>query len=95
MREFLHVDGLTDACLFLMERYDDAQFLDVGTGEDQRIRELARMVRAVVYPGAEVVFETSKPDGTRRKVLDVSHLIELGWVPKASQRGSSDVCLAS
>jgi GDP-L-fucose synthase len=81
MREFLHVDDLADACLFLMEHYSDDGHLNVGTGLDLSIRELAEMVRDVVYPGAELTFDTSKPDGTPRNVLDVSKLRSLGWCP--------------
>jgi GDP-L-fucose synthase len=78
-REFLHVDDLASACLFLMERYDDPVHINVGTGEDLSIAELARTVRAVVYPEARIVFDSSKPDGTPRKLLDVSRLHALGW----------------
>jgi GDP-L-fucose synthase len=81
MREFLHVDDLADACLFLMEHYSDDSHVNVGTGLDLSIRELAEKVRDVVYPGAELTFDTSKPDGTPRKVLDVSKLRDLGWRP--------------
>jgi GDP-L-fucose synthase len=78
-REFLHVDDLADACVFLMANYSDARHLNVGTGEDQSIRELAGIVRDVVYPEAQLVFDTSKPDGMPRKLLDVSRLHALGW----------------
>ena len=78
-REFLHVDDLADACLFLMERYDDDIHINVGTGEDVSIRELAEMVRDIAYPEAEIEFDTTKPDGTPRKLLDVSRLHALGW----------------
>ena len=78
-REFLHVDDLADACLFLMRRFDDAEHINVGTGEDLTILELAEMVRAVVYPEAEIVFDPTKPDGTPRKLLDVGRLHRLGW----------------
>jgi GDP-L-fucose synthase len=81
MREFLHVDDLADACLFLMQHYSDDGHVNVGTGLDLSIRELAERVRDVVYPGAELTFDTSKPDGTPRKVLDVTKLRELGWCP--------------
>jgi GDP-L-fucose synthase len=81
MREFLHVDDLADACLFLMEHYSDDGHLNVGTGLDLSIRDLAEKVRDAVYPGAELTFDTSKPDGTPRKVLDVSKLRALGWCP--------------
>jgi GDP-L-fucose synthase len=78
-REFLHVDDLADACLFVARHYDQAEHINVGTGEDLTIRELAEMVRALVYPEAELTFDTSKPDGTPRKLLDVSRLHDLGW----------------
>jgi GDP-L-fucose synthase len=78
-REFLHVDDLADACLFLMRHYDDALHINIGTGIDQSIGDLARMVGEVVYPDARVVFDTTKPDGTPRKLLDVSRLHALGW----------------
>jgi GDP-L-fucose synthase len=80
-REFLHVDDLATACLFLMEHYDEEGHINVGTGEDRSIRELAELVRDIVYPQAELVFDTTKPDGTPRKVLDVSKLRSLGWSP--------------
>jgi GDP-L-fucose synthase len=78
-REFLHVDDLADACLFIMGRYDGDQHINVGTGEDLTIRELAEMVRGIVHPRATLTFDTTKPDGTPRKLLDVSRLHELGW----------------
>jgi GDP-L-fucose synthase len=78
-REFLHVDDLADACVFLMRRYDEAPHVNVGTGEDQTIRELAETVRDIVHPGAALVFDASKPDGTPRKLLDVGRLHALGW----------------
>jgi GDP-L-fucose synthase len=78
-REFLHVDDLADACLFLMRHYAEPGPINVGTGEDLSIRDLAGCVRDIVYPGAELVFDTTKPDGTPRKVLDVSRLRGLGW----------------
>jgi GDP-L-fucose synthase len=78
-REFLHVDDLADACLYLMEHYDDDQHINVGTGEDLSIRELAEQVRDIVAPGLEITFDSSKPDGTPRKLLDVSRLHALGW----------------
>ena len=81
MREFLHVDDLADACLFLMENYSDEMHINVGTGVDLSIRDLAEKIRQVVYPAAELRFDTSKPDGTPRKVLDVTRLNNLGWSP--------------
>jgi GDP-L-fucose synthase len=78
-REFLHVDDLADACLFLIRRYDASEHVNVGTGEDLTIRELAETVRDIVHPEARLVFDASKPDGTPRKLLDVSRLHALGW----------------
>jgi GDP-L-fucose synthase len=85
-REFLHVDDLADACVFLMNRYDGLEHINVGTGEDQSIRDLAEMVRDVVYPDARLVFDTTKPDGSPRKLLDVSRLHKLGWRHRISLR---------
>jgi GDP-L-fucose synthase len=78
-REFLHVDDLADACCFVMERYDGEGFLNVGTGVDLTIREAAALVAEVVGYEGEFEFDTSKPDGTPRKLLDVSRLEALGW----------------
>jgi GDP-L-fucose synthase len=78
-REFLHVDDLADACLFLMRKYDEDGHVNVGTGEDLSIRELAETIREVVAPGARLAFDASKPDGMPRKLLDVSRLHRLGW----------------
>jgi GDP-L-fucose synthase len=78
-REFLHVDDLADACLFLMRHYDAAEHINVGTGEDLTIRELAELVREIVHPQARLAFDASKPDGTPRKLLDVARLHALGW----------------
>lgn len=78
-REFLHVDDLADACLHLLRHYDGAEPVNIGTGQDLTIRELAELVREVTgYTGA-IHFNTSKPDGTPRKLLDVSKLQSLGW----------------
>ncbi|TWT46772.1 GDP-L-fucose synthase family protein [Botrimarina hoheduenensis] len=78
-REFLHVDDLADACLYLLENYDDAMTINVGTGSDLSIAELAETVRSIVYPDAKIVYDASMPDGTPRKLLDVSRLTALGW----------------
>ena len=78
-RELLHVDDLADACLFLLENYDDERTINIGTGEDATVTEIADRVRSVVYPAAEIVYDASKPDGTPRKLLDVSRLHDLGW----------------
>lgn len=86
MREFLHVDDLADACLFLMDHYSDDSHINVGSGVDQSIRQLAEMIAEIVHPDAELVFDTTKPDGTPRKVLDVSRLAGLGWTPSIPLR---------
>lgn len=78
-REFLHVDDLADALLFLLEHYDDPEHVNVGTGEDLTIRELAEMVADIVGYDGELVLDRTKPDGTPRKLLDVSRLHQLGW----------------
>jgi GDP-L-fucose synthase len=78
-RELLHVDDLAEACLFLMERYEGAEHLNVGMGEDMTIRALAELMRDTIHSEAELVFDTHKPDGAPRKLLDVSRLHALGW----------------
>ena len=78
-REFLHVDDLADACLFLMENYNEAGHINVGTGTDISIHDLAHLVQHCVAPDTRIDFDTSKPDGTPRKLLDVSRLHNLGW----------------
>ena len=83
-REFLHVDDLADAAVFLMEHYDGEDHVNVGTGEDVTIRELAELLRSVVGFTGDLVFDTEKPDGTPRKLLDVSQLRALGWQPSIS-----------
>ena len=80
-REFLHVDDLASACLYLLENYSDHSHINVGTGVDLSIRALAETIREVVNPAAELVWDSSKPDGTPRKLLDVSKLRDLGWSP--------------
>ena len=82
MREFLDVDDLADAAVFLMENYDDSEIVNVGTGEDITIAELADIVKDVTGYDGEIIFDTSKPDGTPRKLLDVSKLHGLGWKHK-------------
>lgn len=78
-REFLYVDDLADACLFLMDLYDEAQTINVGVGEDVSIAELCELIREIVHPDAVMEFDTSMPDGTPRKLLDVGRLRALGW----------------
>ncbi len=78
-REFLYVDDLANACLYLMEYYSSLDIVNVGTGVDQSIRELAETIRQVVHPEAEIVYDADKPDGTPQKLLDVNRLHQLGW----------------
>ena len=79
MREFLHVDDLADACLFLLENYNEEMPVNVGTGTDVTIKELAELTKKVVaYPG-DIMWDSSKPDGTPRKLLDVSKIKNIGW----------------
>ncbi|MEX2597952.1 MAG: GDP-L-fucose synthase [Salibacteraceae bacterium] len=78
-REFLHVDDLADACLFLMNNYNEKLFLNVGTGTDVSIKELAEMVQRITGYKGDLVFDTSKPDGTPRKLMDVGRLHAQGW----------------
>jgi GDP-L-fucose synthase len=81
-REFLHVDDLAAACRFLIEHYDSPEIVNVGCGEDVTIRELAELVREVVGFEGGLVFDASKPDGTPRKLLDISRIRALGWAPR-------------
>lgn len=78
-REFLHVDDMGAACVFLMETYDDLSIINIGTGEDISIKELAELVKATVGFEGDLVWDTSKPDGTPRKLLDVRKIHSLGW----------------
>lgn len=78
-REFLHVDDLADACFFLMQNYSDRSTVNIGTGEDISIKDLALLVKNTLGYTGDLVFDTSKPDGTPRKLLDVSKLHSLGW----------------
>ncbi len=81
-REFLHSDDLAQACLLLLEKYNDPAPINVGCGEDVTIRELAGLIRAITgFPG-EIRWDTSKPDGTPRKLLDISRIKALGWSPQ-------------
>jgi GDP-L-fucose synthase len=79
LREFLHVDDLADACLFLMEKYEDPDIINIGTGQDLSIADLACIVRDVVGFEGGIVYDASKPDGTPRKLVDVSKINNFGW----------------
>jgi GDP-L-fucose synthase len=81
-REFLHVDDLAEACLFMMENYDSPELVNVGCGEDITIRDVATMIGKVVGFTGKIEWDTTKPDGTPRKLLDVSRLANLGWKAK-------------
>lgn len=78
-REFMHVDDLADACMFLMHEYNNSELINVGVGEDVSIKELALLIKELTSFNGEVKFDTSKPDGTPRKLMDVSKLNNLGW----------------
>jgi GDP-L-fucose synthase len=82
LREFLHVNDLADACLFLMKNYSELEFINVGTMEELSIRRLAIMIKGIVGFEGEIVFDEKKPDGTPRKLMDTSKLTNLGWQPK-------------
>ena len=82
MREFLHVDDMADACYYLMQNYNEKQFVNIGTGKDVTIRELAETIMEVVGYQGKLTFNTNMPDGTPRKLLDVSKLHNLGWQHK-------------
>lgn len=79
MREFLHVDDMADACYFLMLNYNDAGFLNIGCGKDSTIMDIALMIKKVIGYQGELKFDSSKPDGTLRKLLDITKIKELGW----------------
>jgi GDP-L-fucose synthase len=85
-REFLHVDDLADACVFLMNHYEDSQIINIGVGKDISISELADLIKDIVGFKGTIRYDRSKPDGTPRKLLDVSKLRALGWQPKISLR---------
>jgi len=82
LREFMHVDDLADACLFLMHHYSDEAILNAGSGQEISIRDLAELVRGITGYGGRVVWDSARPDGTPRKLLDSRRLRELGWEPR-------------
>lgn len=84
MREFLYVDDLADACIFLMDNYFESDIINVGTGEDITIKELAETIADVVEYKGKLKWDTTKPNGTMRKVMDVSKIKSMGWEPKVS-----------
>jgi len=86
VREFLHVDDLASACLFLMERHSGSDIVNIGCGAGLTIRELAGMIQEIVGFAGEIVFDADKPDGTPMKLLDISRLTNMGWQPRISLR---------
>ncbi|RKO73559.1 GDP-L-fucose synthase [Sphingobacterium puteale] len=86
LREFLFSDDLADACVFLMNNYDEKQFVNIGIGEDLSIKDLAELIKDVIGYTGKISFDTSKPDGTPRKLMDVSKLHALGWKHKINLR---------
>jgi GDP-L-fucose synthase len=82
LREFLHVDDLADACFYLMQNYDEEQLVNVGSGTDISIKNLALLIKEIVGYNGELVFNSSKPDGTPRKLMDVTKLEKVGWTYK-------------
>ena len=87
MREFLHADDLAEACLFLMENYNESELVNIGTGEDVTIENLAALVKQIIGFQGKIVWDTAKPDGTPRKLMDVSKLHGLGWHHKIALEG--------
>lgn len=85
-REFLHVDDMASACLFLMEHYDEEEFVNIGTGEDISIADLAYLIADITGFKGKLAFDTSKPDGTPRKLMDVSRIEAMGWKHKIGLR---------
>ena len=79
LREFLHASDMADACVFLMQTYDDEGFVNIGSGLEISIADLAVLVKSIVGYDGEIVFDATKPDGTPRKLMDVSKLTKLGW----------------
>jgi GDP-L-fucose synthase len=93
-REFLYVDDLAEACVFLMNEYLHDETINVGSGQEVTIKELAETIREVVGFKGDLVFDTSKPDGTPRKLLDVTRLTQQGWAPKVSLRRGIELAYA-
>ncbi len=82
LREFLHADDLADACFFLLEHFNEAGFVNIGVGDDIAIKDLALLVKSIVGFEGEIVHDLTKPDGTPRKLMDVSKLNNMGWKTK-------------
>ena len=86
LREFLHVDDLADACVFLMKNYNDLEIINIGSGKDLSILDLAKLIREVVGYQGELKFQPAMPNGVNRKLLDISKISSLGWKPSISLR---------
>jgi GDP-L-fucose synthase len=84
LREFLHADDMADACVYLMQQYDEEGLVNIGVGQDISIKNLALMIKDMVGFEGEIVWDTTKPDGTPRKLMDVSKLNSMGWQAKIS-----------
>lgn len=84
LREFLHADDLADACYFLMQNYDEPEFVNIGVGEDISIKDLALLIKSIIGYDGKIQYDLSKPDGTPRKLMDVSKLTALGWKARIS-----------
>jgi GDP-L-fucose synthase len=82
MREFMHANDMADACVYLMQNYDGEKFVNIGVGEDITIKDLAYLIKKVANYEGELIFDVTKPDGTPRKLMDVSYLHSLGWKHK-------------
>jgi len=83
-REFLHVDDLAEACFYVLQEYNEKEHINIGTGEDISIKDLSELIKRKVNYNGEIIFDNSKPDGTPRKLLDVSKIKSMGWSPKIS-----------
>lgn len=86
LREFLYVDDLADACIFLMEHYDEEQFINVGSGEEVSMEELANVIKSVVGYNGKIIYDTSKPDGMLRRIVDSGTIANMGWKAKVTLR---------
>ncbi|HEX2925890.1 MAG TPA: NAD-dependent epimerase/dehydratase family protein, partial [Ruminiclostridium sp.] len=84
LREFLYVDDMAEACLYLMQNYEGNDFVNIGSGQEISIKELAEAIKNVVGYEGDIMFDKSKPDGTPRRVLDNSRILHTGWLPKVS-----------
>ena len=91
LREFLYIDDVADACCFLMQNYDDESIINIGMGQDISIKELAELIKDIVGYEGEIVFDSSQPDGTPKKLCDVTKLNSLGWKSKTSLRNGIEL----